>query len=375
MSSRRWVPVALGGLAVGVLLAPTMAASAHPTTQRLKAPAARSAGVVTYRVPRAEQAATRAYWTPARMRNAKPLDIVVRKSAPTGRAIAPAATGKPGAVAPVTPTGKRVNTSLDASGASGPSALAFSYPFPFTRFNVFPTSLYNSSPRQVNGKVFFTQNGGNFVCSGTSVTATNRNEVWLAGHCVNNGAGVFDSFAEFVPSYNGNASNVAPKGVFVATRFATSSSWNSSGDFSRDLGAMTVGTNSDGVLVQNKVGGAGFAWNQSRDQQFVDFGYPQASPFNGNSMVTCLGATAVADTGVGGSGPAPIGIGCDMTGGSSGGSWQIKWGGSGGNIPGYINGHNDYKYGSQPLAMYSPYFDNTANAVRCILEVSGSNGC
>ena len=52
-----------------------------------------------------------------------------------------------------------------------------------------------------------------------------------------------------------------------------------------------------------------------------------------------------------------------MTGGSSGGAWSIRWGTS--NSPGFINGHNDYKYTSQPLAMYSPYQDTLSNAVRC----------
>ena len=41
-----------------------------------------------------------------------------------------------------------------------------------------------------------------------------------------------------------------------------------------------------------------------------------------------------------------------MTGGSSGGAWNIGWETSNG--PGFINGHNDYNYSSQPLAMYSP---------------------
>ncbi len=253
--------------------------------------------------------------------------------------------------------------------------MGFSYPFPFDRHAVYPQSLYKKSPWQVNGKVFFTPNGGTFVCSGTAVSATNLDQVWTAGHCVNDGAGNWDSFAEFVPSYNGTAGQCCPKGIFVANNYSTSSAWNSSGDFSLDLGSMTVNPNSGGVKLQNKVGGAGFAWNQARDQQFVDFGYPQASPFDGNKMITCLGSTAVYDSGIGGSGQAPNGIGCDMTGGSSGGSWQIQWGGAGGSSPGYINGHNDYKYSSQPLAMYSPYFDNTANAVRCVLEVAGQNGC
>ena len=56
-----------------------------------------------------------------------------------------------------------------------------------------------------------------------------------------------------------------------------------------------------------------------------------------------------------------------MTGGSSGGAWNIDWTTSG---PGYINGHNDYKYTSQPLAMYSPYQDTLSNEVRCFGKTS-----
>ena len=38
---------------------------------------------------------------------------------------------------------------------------------------------------------------------------------------------------------------------------------------------------------------------------------------------------------------------------------------------GYINGHNDYKYSNQPLAMYSPYQDTLSNTVRCF----GATSC
>ena len=57
-----------------------------------------------------------------------------------------------------------------------------------------------------------------------------------------------------------------------------------------------------------------------------------------------------------------------MTGGSGGGAWNIGWTSSG---PGYIDGHNDYKYTNQPLSMYSPYQDTTSNAVRCF----GASSC
>jgi V8-like Glu-specific endopeptidase len=252
--------------------------------------------------------------------------------------------------------------------------LASSYPYPFTRSAVRPVSKYTTYPWSVNGKLFFTQNGGNYVCSGTAVVSANRNEVWTAGHCVSNGAGVFDSFAEFVPAYNGAARNPAPKGVFVANHLATSSDWHQYGDLSRDLGAIRVNSNKSGHSLGWAVGEAGFAWNQPRSQSFVDFGYPQAFPFNGKSMIVCRAGTATADARIGGSGPAPMGIGCDMTGGSSGGAWQISWNGVAG-VAGYINGHNDYHYTAQPRAMYSPYFDSLANRVRCLLEPSGSHGC
>lgn len=57
-----------------------------------------------------------------------------------------------------------------------------------------------------------------------------------------------------------------------------------------------------------------------------------------------------------------------MTGGSSGGGWMIDWSQTG---TGYVNGHNDYKYTSQPLAMYSPYQDTLSNIVRCF----GASSC
>jgi hypothetical protein len=215
------------------------------------------------------------------------------------------------------------------------------------------------------------QNGGNYVCSGTSVVAPTSTRVWTAGHCVSDGAGHFDTSITFVPAYNGNAATVNPKGTWVGTTMTTTSAWHNTGDFSRDMGAFNVALLS-GYTLTAKVGAAGFAWNQNADQQFVDFGYPQASPFNGTSMTVCIAASAVRDTGIGGAGPAPIGIGCDMTGGSSGGSWNIGWTES---SPGFINGHNDYKYTtSQPLAMYSPYFDTLANTVRCQGQGTGS-GC
>ena len=64
----------------------------------------------------------------------------------------------------------------------------------------------------------------------------------------------------------------------------------------------------------------------------------------------------------------PIFIGNPMTFGSSGGAWNIDWTSS---APGYVDGHNDYGYSSQPDAVYSPYQDTLSNKVRCF----GASNC
>ncbi len=376
MSQNKFKRLALSVLGTSVLLTAAFVApsssSARPVPQADSA--ANAGSTVVHRVPSSDQRNAATYWTPARMAKAKPM-VKRLDGAPDSATSAPAAAdGAASAVAPRTARGKAVPNALVETGAERPMAMGYTYPFPFTRTAVYPTSQYRASSRRVNGKIFFTQNGGNYVCSGTVVTAQNRNQVWTAGHCLSNGAGVFNSSTVFVPAYDGNASSCCPYGTWTANSLVVASDWHNTGSFRRDLGAFNVNPVS-GVNIQNRVGGAGFAWNQSRNQDFVDFGYPAASPFNGTSMQNCFAGYAIADTGVGGAGPAPSGIGCDMTGGSSGGSWQIAWGGSSGAVPGYINGHNDYKWSNQPLAMYSPYFDTLANTVRCAIQPRGVNGC
>jgi V8-like Glu-specific endopeptidase len=369
MPNSRWNLAAAALLAAATLaVTPALMGAASVASRSVS-----SADVVGRAVSSHGQRAAIRYWTQARMRHATSLDVVSRPGSPQTRSVTPAQAGAPESVAPSAPSGSTASRTHVGSGTTV-AALSSSYPYPFTRSAVSPVSKYTTYPWSVNGKLFFTQNGGNYVCSGTAVVSANRNEVWTAGHCVSNGAGVFDSFAEFVPAYNGASRHPAPKGVFVANHFSTTTRWHRNGDLRRDLGAIRVNANASGISLGRAVGEAGFAWNQQRRQSFVDFGYPQELPFHGKAMITCRAATATADIRVGGAGPAPMGIGCDMTGGSSGGSWQTGWNGLAGRA-GYINGHNDYHYTSRPRAMYSPYFDTLANRVRCLLEPSGSHGC
>jgi hypothetical protein len=340
------------------------------------------------RVTAAEAAAVRTYWTKARMARAKPYPLP-RASGNPGTEASAAPTGRPGAVAGKPPKGSaaassRLPRSVRAQRVA-PQINNYSYPFPFTRYFV-PTILYPGNyPYTTIGKLFFQQRHritgvvGNYVCSASSVptsaaTARIRRPVlWTAGHCLSNGSTnpatrAFSTNVIFVPNYENGAQ---PYGRFVCGTLYVATAWHVGYDFTRDLGACAIGPNALGQSLPSRVGTLGFAWNQSRLQHWSQFGYPAAAPFNGQWMVVCESSHAVDDTAIAGSGPDPIGVGCDMTGGSSGGPWVMRWKNQSPPTPvaggGFVNGHNDYKYinPARPLAMYSPYFDTLANQIRC----------
>lgn len=369
---KRWAGVGLvsaAGLSLGFVapLASAAPASAPPATL------SNGPGVVSVHVS-VNRAAILKWWTPARMAAAKNVDVITAKAP---RAQAPVGKGRtrgtPGSVPGHAPA-NAASVATATSGAAPTGSVSFTYPFPYTSWNV-TKSLYTKYPYSVNGKIFFRNDGGTFVCSGTVIpshTGTTQNEVWTAGHCLANTeslTGVWDTSLEFVPAWHKSKTNLEPLGVFTWTGAAeTTSGWYYTRNLRVDEAAFTVNTNGTGSTLGNVTGWAGFAWNWSTAEQFVAFGFPQAKPYNGNNEVIDLGASAVTDTGIGGSGPAPIGIGNPMTGGSSGGGWMVDWTAHG---TGYVDGHNDYKYTSEPLAMYSPYQTTLSNTVRCF----GATSC
>ena len=222
-----------------------------------------------------------------------------------------------------------------AASNGGGSVAAFTYPFPFDSFTP-PQPLWKTYPYEVNGKLFFSNDGGNFVGSATSVASAsgtkNENEIWTACDCLVNTESdnqVVDSSAVFIPAYNGNKTlkkNYAPYGEFTWTgAWETATAWYKNRDLTQDEAAMTVKKSSiSGKTLGNAVGWDGFAWNQSVNQQFVAFGYPAASPYNGKNLIEDIGATAGQDSISGGADATePIVIGSPLTGGSSGGAWNI----------------------------------------------------
>jgi hypothetical protein len=210
------------------------------------------------------------------------------------------------------------------------------------------------SPQRTHGKVFFTLPSGDFVCSGTSVKAPSNRLVWTAGHCVGDPGVSACSLASnwmFAPAYrNGRA----PFGEWPATQVAGAPGWCTGQpasctllfvdcDFRFDLGAARVAKNGAGRTLARVVGARRIGFNLSRSRTYRGYGYPAAGSFNGERMFRCRSGHAGNDGSMGS--PKPLRFNCNMTEGSSGGSWVVR-GGRVASVVSYgLEGDNKHLFG------------------------------
>jgi hypothetical protein len=136
----------------------------------------------------------------------------------------------------------------------------------------------------------------------------------------------------------------------------TTNGWVNNEDPRADIAAVVVGTSPSGTTLVDTVGSLGFAYGTGRVQHWESFGYPAAPPFDGMRQHVCAASFATND-------PffkrrATIAIGCDMTGGSSGGPWILDFGRGY-----YLNGVNSYGLRGLPNAIFGPYFGAGARAL------------
>lgn len=307
---------ALALVALALAAPPAPAAALALAAPPPPAPAAPSAPTAAERA--AAERVLR-FWTPERMRRARPLEMAVDRR---GRA--------------------RVFLGTRERATAGASFLRVPSPDAF--------------PYSVNGRVFIRQGGELGFCSGTAINSPTRQLVLTAGHCVHSGPksgrrGVWSNFLQFVPAYSGGA---APFGAFVARRetLRAPRQWVKGGNPTFDLGAFLTRPNAEGVNVADAVGGgAAIALGLSRKQQFRTFGYPGQtkwmqgcnSPYIGDDPLTYRLA-----------GPPTLGIGCRWAPGASGGAWLIGDGTPEGT---WINGVNSYLHVNNKSRTYGPYFN------------------
>jgi hypothetical protein len=240
----------------------------------------------------AYHAKVQAYWTPQRIRNAKPRDFTfdaVKGFQPNAR-----------------PGGGGTGNVTGASWTGGGDIV------------------------KISGKVLFTMGGSDYICSGTVVTETNSNVsvVLTAGHCVVENDGTFATFWEFIPSFdtNGTYTCTASKyGCWVADSLYAHKTFATAGGFNDtavryDWGFARVSTGglSGTAKLDSTVGSLAIQYSGvAKTDTLWAFGYPAAGKYHGYDLTYCKGPIGTDAN----AGNATWSVPCDMTGGSSGGPW------------------------------------------------------
>jgi len=292
---------------------------------------------------RAEHDRIVAYWTPARIAAAKPRDLL-----PVGISAGPKVRpgggggGKPPASVP------------GASWTKGGPVL------------------------DLTGKVFFHMGGGDWQCSGSVVNDNGRpgySLVLTAGHCsIDETTGEFASNWMFMPNWDrqpgtflGACSDTyygcwTAVGIYVHYGFAHAGSFNNQA-VTHDWGFTVVGPGGKTNTQLDALGSypIQFLGGVSSNDRLEAFGYPAAGKYHGNDLTWCANRVFVdVSSSNGSSNNATWGMGCDMTGGSSGGPWfegLNENNGSGGTL----SSLNSYGY-SGIRNMYGPKFNGNTQA-------------
>jgi hypothetical protein len=273
-----------------------------------------------------------AYWTPARLAAAKPRDFV--RTAGGGFVQAPSPKARPG-------------------GGGG---------------NVTGASWTNGGQVVVRtGKVVFTLNSGDYICSGSVVndSSSSISVVLSAGHCAYDGAdGGFARNWMFIPNFDGAPTYTCANtvyGCWTAKALVVDSGFANSGGFNtqatkHDWSFAVVGNGGkQNNQLQTAVGGSfGINFTTASGTVYA-FGYPAAGKYHGSDLTYCAGPVFNDPN----NGNATLGMACDMTGGSSGGPWFTGFNESTG--VGALNALNSYGY-SGVKNMYGPKFNGNTQA-------------
>lgn len=215
----------------------------------------------------------------------------------------------------------------------GPDGLAGSLPAKqpdaFSTFDLAVNpSAYPSFPYSTVGRLFFTQYGTTYVCTGAMIKG---HAFWTAGRCAhagNGSPGGWSTNAVFVPQYYYGS---APLGYCYVQSWWTTMEWYVNGALDHNYAGGNLSC--DYRNIANYTGYLGLAWNQGYSNTWT------ALDINGVSCTSGLVA-------IGPGSPPMIGIACNT---STGSPWII--GGS------YLNGNTSHRESNLPGVTFSPYYD------------------
>ena len=277
---------------------------------------------------------TIAYWTPQRLANAKPRDFVRTPSGDFVRAPQPQA--KP----------PRPGGGANVTGAS------------WTKGGQIQTR---------SGKVVFTMDSGDYICTGTVAADASNNGVSIvmsAGHCAYDAAdGGFARNWMFIPNFDGAPTYTCANtiyGCWTARALVIDSGFANSGGFNTQATkhdwsfAVVPAGGKSGQLLETQFPGFGHSFSTASNTVY-SFGYPAAGKYHGSDLTYCAGPVFNDPN----NGNATLGMACDMTGGSSGGPWLTTFDENTG--VGTLNGLNSYGY-SGIRNMYGPKFNGNTSA-------------
>lgn len=184
----------------------------------------------------------------------------------------------------------------------------------FTRYSGnINTQMWQSSPWNKIGKLYFTTpTGGSSYCTANVISP--RNIIVTAAHCLyTRGRGWHRNF-RFVPA---DRFGVAPYGVYGWQSAGIMTNWITIGGRRWDIGMIRLGNNmSTGIPVTSYVGWLGRTWNQPSIMNLHSVGY--ASNLSTQYTHICTAESFSGGTDV-------LAKGCDMTYGSSGGGWLLRY--------------------------------------------------
>jgi Trypsin len=248
------------------------------------------------------------YWTPARMREARPLEAIRSR-------------GDRLLLRRTKADQRNHPTAFESAGVPDPA--------------VFPNT--------VHGKLFGRISGvGGYTCSATVVEAANRSTLVTAGHCAAEPGLSTAKKLAFVPAYDRKA---RPFGTWVFERIVTQRAWRRRANFNFDFAAVEMSPN-EGILLQDAAGAIPAAPFLPVEQTYVATGYP-ANRRDTEVMWRCTSPFEGYDPRPIPNGPTPFAIGCDMGVGASGGGLTVD---------GALASVVSFGYEDHRNVLYAPYF-------------------
>lgn len=217
---------------------------------------------------------------------------------------------------------------------------------------------------KTTGKVLFAMGGTYYVCSASVADDTEslRSIILTAAHCAyDESGGAFATNWMFIPDYDSAPASLDTAGSFcartslgcwtasalvVAGGYATAGGFNNQAVV-HDYAFAVVGVGGkSGAQLDSTVGGHPIQFSEvSGGANTYLFGYPAAGRYKGKDLVYCRGPLGFDPY----TANATYRVGCNMTGGSSGGPWFTPFSAGSGTMMSV----NSYGY-SGITAMHGP---------------------